>query len=69
MIKFDVYVLRKEGKVLKSQRLKWNFLRIIDCLHYAIDHFDRKTDIKMTICKGNKIIMTFENREIKENDE
>lgn len=61
MIKFDVYVKSKEGKVIKSQRLQWNFNRIIDCLHYAIDNFDRKTDIKMTICKGNKVVMTFEN--------
>ncbi|MBO7731558.1 MAG: hypothetical protein J6S67_03375 [Methanobrevibacter sp.] len=61
MIKFDVYVLTKEGGVLKSQRLEWHFSRIIDCLHYAIDKFDRKSDIKMTICKGNKTIMTFGN--------
>ena len=66
MIKFDVYVQSKKAKVIKSQRLEWNFNRITDCLHYAIDNFDRKTDIKMTICKGNKIVMTFENGEIKE---
>ena len=44
MIKFDVYVQRKEGKVIKFQRLEWNFNRITDCLHYAIDKFDRKTE-------------------------
>lgn len=66
MIKFDVYVQRKEGRVMKSQRLEWNFNKIIDCLHYAIDHFDRKSDVRMTICKGDKIIMTFKNEEIKE---
>ena len=60
MIKFDVYVQKKEGKVIKSQRLEWNFNKIIDCLHYAIDNFDRKSDVKMTICKRNEIIMTFE---------
>ena len=59
MIKFDVYVQTKEGGVIKSQRLEWCFNRIIDCLHYAIDNFDRKSNVKMTICKGNKTIMTF----------
>ena len=61
MIKFDVYVQRKEGGVIKSQKLEWCFNRIIDCLHYAIDNFDRKSNVKMTICKGNKTIMTFTN--------
>ena len=65
MIKFDIYV---ESKASKSQKLEWNFNRIIDCLHYAIDNKKKKKDIKMTICKGNKVIMTFENGEIKEND-
>lgn len=65
MIKFDVYVQTKEKGVIKSQRLEWYFNKIKDCLHYAIDNFDRKSDVKMTIWKGNKIIMTFENEEIK----
>ena len=66
MIKFDVYVQIKEGGVIKSQRLEWHFNRIIDCLHYAVDNFDRKSDVKMTICKGNKTIMTIENGGVKE---
>jgi len=66
MIKFDVYVKTKQGGVIKSQRLEWYFNKIKECLHYAVDNFDRRTDVKMTICKGNKIIMIFENGEIKE---
>ena len=65
MIKFDVYVKTKQGSVIKSQKLEWYFNKIKECLHYAIDNFDRRTDIKMTICKGNKIVMTFENGERK----
>lgn len=66
MIKFDVYVKTKCGSTIKSQKLEWYFNKIKDCLHYAIDNFDRKSDVAITICKGNKIIMTFKNGEIKE---
>ena len=61
MIKFTVYLRSKtKENTVKSQKLEWQFSRTRDVLHYAIDNFDLKKDVGMTICKGDKIVMTFE---------
>ncbi len=61
---FTVYVRSKtKNKTIKSQKLEWHFLRTKDALHYAIDNYDLKNDVGMTICKGDKVIMKFKKGE------
>ena len=56
---FELYIRSKEKDGMKSQKLKLHFNRIKDALHYAIDQFDLKSDVGMTICKGGKTVMVF----------
>jgi hypothetical protein len=56
---FTVYVRSKtKNKTIKTQKLEWHFLRIKDALHYAIDNFDLKNDVGMTVMKDNKVVIT-----------
>lgn len=57
---FEVYIRRKEKDAIKCQKLEWHFARTIDCLHYALDHFDLRTDYGMSICKNGRTILKFE---------
>ena len=56
---FTVYVRSKtKNKIIKTQKLEWHFPRIKQALHYAIDNFDLKNDVGMTVMKDNKVIIT-----------
>lgn len=56
---FTVYVRSKtKNKTIKTQKLEWNFPRIKAALHYAIDNFDLRNDVGMTVMKDNKVVIT-----------
>jgi hypothetical protein len=62
MTKFTVYLrIKTEDNAVKSQKLEWECSSTEEALHYAIDIFESREVVGMTICKGSKIVMTLDN--------
>lgn len=56
---FTVYIRSKtKNKTIITQKLEWHFPRIKTALHYAIDNFDLRNDVGMTVIKDNKVVIT-----------